>query len=137
MMASLYESSDLRAALDRLREMLGQEADLSSETIIKLRTVPVIYAWTRTIEILYVGMSSRGMARAMDPLHHAVHHRLRGTECLHVWPQPSEREARHWEARVIREMQPAWNTMHRAPQPEEAIDYLLSCHIARATRLRR
>jgi len=65
----------------------------------------VIYAWIRGDEVLYIGASSRGLARPIDPRHEKLREFLPGDR-LAIWPVPEPWEL---EMRLIEDIKPARN----------------------------
>lgn len=69
---------------------------------------PLVYAWVREAEVLYVGMSTKGVGR---PFTHD-HERLRNIQAedrLHVWFVDTPEKALELEEFLIRNIKPAYN----------------------------
>jgi len=75
---------------------------------------PVVYAWCRDGEVLYVG-SGCSIGRPLNARHHRMRSGVLPQDDLLVWTQPSLRAARLLECRLIRELEPTLNVVRRRP----------------------
>lgn len=75
-----------------------------------------VYAYFVDGEAAYVGSSRQGLVRVLAPAHHVLGRGRMGkieSEHLVIWPALSEEEARSNERRLIAELQPRENRVHR------------------------
>lgn len=69
---------------------------------------PVVYAWYRGEECLYVGMSSVGIGRPLDAHHHAARFRMHADRIL-VWECNDKGAAISLERELIETLRPSCN----------------------------
>jgi excinuclease UvrABC nuclease subunit len=71
---------------------------------------PVVYAWKRGNEWLYVGSSHRGLQRVVDSKHHALHQaEMHDTDEILMMYQLTPQQARTLEVYLIRTHKPRYN----------------------------
>lgn len=82
----------------------------------RVLTGPLVYAWVQRQRVLYIGMSSRGLRRALDPGHHKMQQddrfRPHAGMRLFIWPRETVEAARDLERHLITMHSPRLN---RAP----------------------
>ena len=76
----------------------------------RLLASPIVYAWFRGREALYVGMSRYGLLRCLDPKHGALRD-MQADDELRVWTMPSIEEAVRREEELICELRPTLNKL--------------------------
>jgi hypothetical protein len=97
----------LRRALDRM-----VAGELTGQDVIRLRA-PIVYAWFRGEQALYVGKGAMGLARPFSQRHHRLLTIL-PTDTLRIWCCDNAEDAAHRELELIRELRPTLNVKHRA-----------------------
>lgn len=89
-----------------------EDGELDGAQVARLRG-PIVYAWFRDGQPLYVGKGATGIARPLSQRHH----RLLGilpTDKLRIWCCESAQHACHRELELIRALRPSLNVKHRA-----------------------
>jgi len=71
-------------------------------------TQPIVYILARHGALLYIGMSSRGVCRPLDPGHQAIP-RIEPGDCVYVWVFKSVLRVEQLESHLIRKFIPAYN----------------------------
>lgn len=76
---------------------------------------PMVYVWSRSDEVLYVGKSMHGLMRVLDPGHHRIAggHSVQPEDRFRLIPCADNQDACRAEARLIRELQPRLNSRRR------------------------
>jgi hypothetical protein len=93
----------LRTGLERFR----QTALLTGAEILAMRN-PLVYAWFRGDEALYVGKGETGLSRPLSP----AHHQLKGIlpdDRIRIWSCQTATEAVQLELALIDKLQPLLN----------------------------
>jgi len=93
------------------REAKGTVFTLTGHQIQILRG-PLVYLWSRNSEALYVGMSSQGLLRPLDPRHHRLQSILIG-DSLQIIRCIDSEGARALEANLIEQLKPLLNGKRR------------------------
>lgn len=90
---------------------------ISGGALMALRQ-PIVYAWLRGDQVLYVGKGEMGMYRPLHPRHH----RLRGVAAddeVRFWCCADAEEAARFELELIRKWRPSLN--RRPTPPAESV----------------
>lgn len=98
--------------LDRVRAA----NELSGALVIALRS-PLVYAWYRGDQVLYVGKGASGLGRPLSPHHHKLSGIL-PTDVLRFWSCASAEEASLLEANLIDEWHPLLNGAETSANPD-------------------
>jgi len=85
----------------------GGTVTLRGEQFLAARR-PLVYAWVRGGEALYVGMSTVGLGRPLSRTHEQLHAFLK-TDSLRIWPCADAKVAAALERRLIRRLHPPFN----------------------------
>jgi hypothetical protein len=83
---------------------------LSGADVCALRR-PLVYAWFRGEEVLYVGKGAMGMYRPLHPKHHRLHDIAPDDE-LRFWACANAAEAEAFESQLIKRWRPRLNRRH-------------------------
>lgn len=125
------ETSDRNEAARFLRLRLkGAEAGLARANEIGLSSVmtglqvqllraPLVYVWRRGSDVLYVGRSSEGLRRILNPRHHKLH-AIEHADTVEFIPAGTVNNAIQLEADLIERMEPRFNLIagnHVRPSP--------------------
>lgn len=96
-----------------MSNMIFNEAFLGREWLMFTR--PVIYAWFREYECLYVGLSKHGISRVFSRLHHVVGIQdvVRPLDTIRLFfpPVKDDNELHAVEKLYIRTLNPKYNTV--------------------------
>jgi hypothetical protein len=93
-----------------LLETLGNAGlTFTGNEFLRLRT-PIVYAWIRNGTVLYIGMSRRGLSRAIGQ--HEVLTIFQETDQLLVWSCASDDDAIAKERAMILAVKPVYNNIH-------------------------
>ena len=94
----------------RMVEALSKSRVEFKRDVARLMYVPVVYVVFGKDLVLYVGMSTRGIARVFNRNHHAMKQDIwRDVQSVQVFEVDSEAAARTLEACLIREFKPIHN----------------------------
>jgi hypothetical protein len=94
---------------DKASELLGQHfLELPVESLAAMRR-PVVYAIVHDGEILYVGASSVGLVRILDPRHHRLSKPIFPGSTVKMWFYESVAEAELNEKTLIGLLKPRMN----------------------------
>jgi hypothetical protein len=95
-----------RGAVERLRRARWA-GELSGAEVLVLRS-PLVYAWLRGEQVLYVGKGETGFNRPLSPSHHQLGMML-PTDTLRLWACDTAAEACELEVHLIRQLRPVLN----------------------------
>ena len=91
-----------------LEEKMGKPSRcFTGLEVLRMRT-PIIYAWVRDGEVLYIGMSIRGLERPFSRLHHRLID-MEVSDFLFVWQCSSVKDLEALEKKLIAELKPKFN----------------------------
>lgn len=80
---------------------------------------PSVYLIERNEKPLYIGMSSRGLARALHHKHHVLGEELRPTDEIYAWTFATTAEAKQFETQLIIELRPLRNIIGNLAERSE------------------
>jgi len=104
---------DTRTLPGPLRRLLGAPDVVMTGEALQRQRRPIVYLWMRGREVLYVGHSRHGAARALSSRHHRLQGFQPGDRVLMCVYQDAE-SAFLAERRLILELAPTLNTRHQA-----------------------
>jgi hypothetical protein len=86
-------------------------AEFSGAQILSVRG-PVVYAWCRGDEALYIGCSKNGLVRPFHPFHSRLKEVQHG-DTVRIWRMASMAAATAQEDFLVRALRPKFNTLER------------------------
>jgi hypothetical protein len=100
--------------------LLKPDKTFSGKWINQLRQ-PMVYAWTRGEDVLYVGLATSGFARPIGPSHHRLTRGvIRPTDELSIYLCRTKEEAIQLEKDLIIALKPSLNGRRdRTPKPRD------------------
>ena len=94
--------------INRLAQLCqGGGIEFAGVDVLRLRG-PVVYMVSRGEQVMYVGMSRRGLVRPFQGTHRSLS-KMNEDDRLQVWPMVSVEAAQELEGLLIGALRPAWN----------------------------
>jgi len=116
---------------DRIRTLLtNPDRRIEGDDVVALRS-PLIYVWRRGERVLYVGMSTAGIGRPLNPQHHRLMNLVLGDHVDLYLFDPRHADARRLailEGYVIQELRPELKraSPHDAGEPGGVSRFMLA-----------